>query len=334
MHGKKRTGIAVARSGFTLIELLVVIAIIAVLIALLLPAVQKVREAGNRTQCQNNLKQLGIALHAYHDVKGHLPNNARPTATSTVRKRWLVKTLAYLEQGNIVKDYDDTTNWDSPTNVPLTSLPLKIVTCPSSTDPSRMDTNPDKGWASAIDSVAVGDYGAFYGVHNTFVVNNSGLKLSNNLEGALTKAGTVRLAEINDGTSNTWFATESNGRPNLYIRGVKQGSDYRVQGVNGGGWARPASDFWLIGTDKSGTAVGGPVTINRNNGWNHGGAYPLTIGTPALNTEPGSAPFSFHPGIVNVLLCDGSVRTIDEEISALLAAQLVTRSGGETVGAW
>lgn len=317
------------RSGFTLIELLVVIAIIGVLIALLLPAVQKVREAANRTQCLNNLKQIGIALHAYHDTKNHFPNNARPDPTKTVRERWLVKILPYLEQGNSFKNYDEGKNWDDPANLPYTSLPLKIAVCPSSGQPDRLDTNPDGGWSSAKDIVAIGDYGALYGVHNTFVANNPSLTLSTNLEGVLSKTNSIAIADVTDGTSNTIFAAESAGRPFLYQNGVKVGSDYKKAGVNGGGWCRPASDLWLIGSDKAGTAVGGSYTINANNGFDHGGTYPLTIGSPALGTDPSGAIFSFHTGVASILFTDGSVRPLDQGISAGTIASLVTRGGGE-----
>jgi len=319
------------RKAFTLVELLVVIAILAVLVGLLLPAVQKVREASNRAACQNNLKQIGLALHNYHDSKSHFPNNARPDPTLTVRKRWLVKILPQLEQGNILDGYDDTTNWDSATNAKVTGLPLPIFVCRSSPDPDRKDTNPDAGWATAKDIVAVGDYGALYGVHGTFAANNPTLTLSSNLDGILVKSGTVSVADVRDGTSNTIFVAESAGRPQLYVRGVRQSADYKIKGVNGGGWARPASDLWVIGSDKAGTAVGGPYVINANNGFDHGGTYPLTIGTPALATDPSGAIFSFHSGGANVLFADGAVRFLDESIAAGTIASLATRAGGETL---
>src|ERR1700720_537205 len=101
------------RRAFTLIELLVVIAIIAILIGLLVPAVQKVRDAANRTSCANNLKQIGLALHNYHDTKKYFPGNHRPKAAAAVRARWFTKLLPYLDQAVLYKNYDETTNWDS-----------------------------------------------------------------------------------------------------------------------------------------------------------------------------------------------------------------------------
>lgn len=320
---------SIDRRGFTLIELLVVIAIIAVLMALLLPAIQKIRESGNRTQCLNNLKQIGLGLHAYHDTKKYFPNNERPSPTSTVRIRWLTKMLPYVEQDQLWKRYDQATNWDSTANQPVTSQRVPIFLCPSSPNPDRKDGNPDKGWGSTPETVAVGDYGAFYGVYPNFVSANPSVSLKAT-EGALTKSGKVSIADITDGTSNTVYAAESAGRPFLYQNGVKQGSDWKTKGVNGGGWCRPASDFWLIGTDVGGTAVGGPFTLNRNNGWDHGGAYPLTIGSPPLGTEPGSAPFSFHTSVVNVLLADGSVRSVDDSITADVMAAYVTRANSDS----
>jgi prepilin-type N-terminal cleavage/methylation domain-containing protein len=117
------------RQAFTLIELLVVIAIIGVLIGLLLPAVQQAREAANRSQCSNNLKQIGLALHNYHDQRKAIPQNHRPSGAlgNSVRERWFTKILPYLDQNAIKSQYDETSNWDSPTNLPLTSVSLAIA---------------------------------------------------------------------------------------------------------------------------------------------------------------------------------------------------------------
>jgi prepilin-type N-terminal cleavage/methylation domain-containing protein/prepilin-type processing-associated H-X9-DG protein len=325
------------RQAFTLIELLVVIAIIGVLIGLLVPAVQKARESANRASCTNNLKQIGLALHGYHDTKKAFPGNHRPPANSSIRERWFTKVLPYLDQGNIWKNYDETINWSSGANLALTSTFLPIGVCPSGLEPGRLDVDPaSTGGGAGFGNpqlFPITDYGALYGVHNTFVQTNSGYVAPGNLNGVLTKTDgeLISIADVTDGTSNTIFAAESAGRPYLYQGGVKQSGSITAAGVNGGGWARPASDLWLIGSSKDGSAVGGPFTINATNGINTGGTYPLTVGSPPLGTDPSGQIFSFHPGGSNFLFTDGSVRFLDQSTPAGTIAALVTRAGGEVI---
>jgi prepilin-type N-terminal cleavage/methylation domain-containing protein/prepilin-type processing-associated H-X9-DG protein len=326
------------RQAFTLIELLVVIAIISVLIALLVPAVQKVRESANRTSCANNLKQIGLALHGYHDTRGYFPGNHRPPANNSIRERWFTKILPYLEEGNVYAKYDETANWSSPANLPLTATSLQIAVCPSGPEPDRLDLDPSAvGGAKGFGNppiVAITDYGALYGVHNTFVQANPSYAAPGDLSGVLTKTDGqhVSIGDVKDGTSNTIFVAESAGRPYLYNQGgIKASGDLTTLGVNGGGWSRPATDLWLIGSSKDGLAVGGPITINATNGINAGGVYPLTAGAPALGTDGSGQIFSFHTGGAHALFTDGSVRFLDQSIVASTIASLVTKAGGEVI---
>ncbi len=344
------------RRAFTLIELLVVIAIISVLIGLLLPAVQRAREAANRSQCQNNLKQIGLALHTYHDQYKVLPQNHRPpsAAAGTVRERWFTRILPFLEQQVIYSQYDNSSNWDStststppvatgyPGNLTLTSQPLALAQCPSAPNAGRLDYDPQTngGW-SGTGIVAVTDYAGNYGVHPSFITANSSIPsiagISNPYGVITNNTGSdpspISLTDITDGTSNTIAVVESAGRPFLYNQGgVRQGVDLTVHGVNGGGWSRPASEFWLIGfQDKGGTVPGGPYTVNAANGVDTGGVFPLKAPTPPLGTDPSGQIFGFHGNIANVVLADGSVRSITSDITPAIIAALITRANNDVV---
>lgn len=310
-----------ARKAFTLIELLVVIAIIAILIGLLLPAVQKVREAAAKTQCINNLKQLGISIHGYSSSNdSKIPTSTRPGGvTTSPRISWAVSLLPYLEQGNLVKTYDNSQTWSQPANLPITKQPIKILQCPAVPDSSRLDGDPQ---TNVWNIVGISDYGALTGVSAIAAnVNTTGASIP----GMMEKNKTVKLLDVKDGLSNTIAIAESGGRPRLIQKGVSIGTVPNKK-VNGGGWCRPASDIDFISSNSAGTSYPGTCAVNCTNGFD----YP-TYNMAPFGTEGTSQPFSFHTGINNTLMGDGSVRSINASISVQIYAAICTRDNGETI---
>jgi prepilin-type N-terminal cleavage/methylation domain-containing protein/prepilin-type processing-associated H-X9-DG protein len=364
------------RQAFTLIELLVVIAIIGVLIAVLLPAVQKARDAASRVSCQNNLKQIGLAVQSYHDAKKRLPSNQRPTsaASNTVRIRWFTQILPYIEQGALFNNYDESSNWDStpgavnvttpngnvvaypatspasatgfPGNVFATATVINVAQCPASPSPNRLDNNPalsaspNQGWNPTYNPfyLAVTDYAGNYGVHDSLVASGVLAAPPQNQYGPLINtngvdAFPITLADILDGTSSTIWAAESGGRPYLYQGNVRQGLDLTIHGVDGGGWGRPASDFWLVGfADRNGTIPVGKYAINAANGVDTEGIYPLTLPTGyPLGTYSSGQIYGFHGSGANVVFVDGSVHYLDKEIDINVLSALATRANSEPI---
>jgi len=193
------------RTGFTLIELLVVIAIIAILIALLVPAVQKVREAAARTQCVNNLKQWGLAMHGYHDA-----NKKLPPFTNVIPRRhtWAPLVMPYLEQGNLVAGYNFNVNWYDSPNLVMTQKPLAIFYCPSDR-PGALWTD-QSGYPSARANYLV-CYGNLTFGSNTAIGPGQGIFGCSEIPNA---AGNqfvpyqTTLVKITDGTSNTVMMSE------------------------------------------------------------------------------------------------------------------------------
>jgi prepilin-type N-terminal cleavage/methylation domain-containing protein/prepilin-type processing-associated H-X9-DG protein len=314
----------VQRPGFTLIELLVVIAIIAILIALLVPAVQKVREAASRLSCENNLKQIGLGLHNYHDTYKKFPHNVRPVTAGGVRRSWAVNILPFIEQNNMYQQYDQNQNWSAPANLPVTSQRVPIYQCPSAPSPERLDGNPDTGYTPPI--VAVRDYAGIYQIDPRLV---SAGYVAVGGPGIMSKTVDVRIADITDGTSNTIHVIESAGRPDLYRLGKLVYSASVSHGVQGGGWPRAASELpGLVGSTADGTTPVGPCGINCTNG-EDGRSQPYPH--PYYGTDGTSHIYAFHTGGTNALFADGSVRFLVSSTNISVLAALVTRSGGEVV---
>ena len=357
---RRRKHMAHRSAGFTLIELLVVIAIITILAGLILPAVQSARESARRTQCQNNLKQLGLAIHNFYDARQVLPASQRPPAGGTTPRYGMVtQLLPYLDGQDIWGLYDTNVSWDKAPNLALAANPLKFVTCPSTQlDANRLDGDPALPGAGSIytpNLVAISDYAASNGLDPTLVgllqnANGSyanvpslgGTGPSNNLyltstypatwpnqiKGFLAVNAKDTFANISDGTSNTIAMVESAGRPLVFQRSVQSGTGR----LNGGGWARPASDFTFAGSTRDGKTIPGPgspalanLAVFATNGADVStNGYP----DPYYGVFGTSQPYSFHPAGGQVLFGDGRVQLISSSVSVPIFASLITAAGG------
>ena len=315
------------RAGFTLIELLVVIAIIGVLIGLLMPAIQSARESSRRSQCSNNLKQLGLAVQNFNDANKYLPSSNRPPGlTPLPRVSGITFMLPYMDEQVVYDKYDQTKNWNDAPNLDIVKRQIQTLLCPSSPRPERLDGLPEVSpWKADI--AAPTDYSPTIGIDNRLLT--AGL-VDKDGKGILPKNEKPRLGDVTDGLTYTILFAESAGRPLLYRRRELVGElpTYRV---NGGGWCRPASDFSIDGANKDGTMPSGgagPCAVNCTNGEDFGStAFPH----PYYGSEGTSETYAFHPGGSQAVFGDGSVRLLSSKIDIREYARLVTRSGAESV---
>ena len=317
-----------SRNAFTLVELLVVIAIIGVLISLLLPAVQAARETARRTSCTNNLRQLGVALHNYHDTLGCFPpsyviqpggGGLQGTPDPVTRDAgpgyaWGTLLLPFMEQNSLHSSIDFTRPCWDPVNETAAKTRLAGFLCPSSSDPNRE-------LIVQSDSLGVSmEFGRSCYVANAgqeepwiYTVDSyEGIA-----DGPLYRNGAVTVAGITDGTSHTVFLGEQH--PVL--------SDKTWYGVVPGAQVCPQPRFAFSPCEPAG------VYVNVHSG-------PCSAVSPPAIHAPNSpicAPcqmYAEHPGGCNVMLGDGSVRFVSEMIHQLTWAALSSRAKGEIVGAW
>ena len=330
------------RAGFTLIELLVVIAIIAILIALLLPAVQQAREAARRTQCKNNLKQLGLAFHNYHDVHNQFPpaytmlNGPCMSGTdfgSGIKSgvddfnyhTYTEFLLPYIDQGPLYNRI----NFSAPQISPIAGSPctgvsytydnksLMATVIPAFTCPSTpRSANPitinfaDFGTPVTWQSGAM-DYGPIGGFYSTF----SGLvqaRKPQSVRGGIINDDFPKtgLRDITDGASNTFMLCEQAGRNDEY----RKGKLFATNATQGGGWADISNaEYWIKGSSVDGAVDGGPCVINCTN-------------------RSGMGTYSFHVGGIHLLMADGAVRFLSENVEITTFADLLTPRGGTING--
>lgn len=329
--------------GFTVVELLVVLAVISMLVSILLPTLDGVRETARRSRCSNNLKQLGVALHSYHDHHGTFPFGWMVTRDFNVQG-WGVQILPFLEQSTVVGHYDsrvppfNEANLLPPPfahfdpgiarqNIQLINTVLDVFVCPTAGDGYQRKYRasvPAGFYGPGIPpitlswSAAPADYSPVTGVRMEFAaIAFADMIPIERRYGAIQPAGIIenrpsRISDITDGLSNTILLGERVGGPDIFS-GWYPVTPTPDNDVNGGGWGDFLNgDHWLKGSEHDGTRTGS-CAIN-------------------CTSKRSSGFLSLHPAGCQFLLCDGSVRFVLEAVQPRVLASAVTRAGRETSG--
>ncbi|KAA5538936.1 DUF1559 domain-containing protein [Roseiconus nitratireducens] len=295
------------RAAFTLVELLVVIAIIGILVGLLLPAVQSAREAARRMQCSNNLKQVGLALHNYHDTFRSLPpawadwDGLWATPLHTAHANAAI--LPFLEGSSVEDRYDYDVRWDHANNAPLANLMPVTYQCPST--PGAGEIEPNSQFQTS-------DY--------TYIRSDTGWVTDPTPNHSMFEQNEFRkFRDVLDGLSNTIMQYESAGRTTLYVHGRQTtapawwSGEYRA-------WAGHFDSSWMYPFQVTVDPASGPPSVT------------YFVGSDVINVANWGSPYSFHPGGVHVSLADGSVRFLTEFVDLDTLSAHTSIDGHEVAG--
>ncbi|MEK6238760.1 MAG: DUF1559 domain-containing protein [Planctomycetales bacterium] len=315
-----------SRGGFTLIEMLVVMVIIAILMALLLPAVQVVREAANQRHCLNNLRNLGLGVAHYTFTRKYLPTagyEGKDKAGVTRKEHnWVPLLMPFIEEETLFNMYRMDRDWHDSANANAIRMRIPVLECRSTPSPDgREHLVEEKGKTMTVGAC---DYAAPRDVPKS--LSDLGLitKPKNN-KGLMNRNSRMREVDVHDGLSQTLLFLECAGRPLHYVAGGNKGpiphdsggpgNQVNSLGVRGSGWANLHMDSPPHGYNLDGLTNPGPCVINCTN---H------------------NEPYSFHPDGMNIVMGDGSAHFISESISVEVFVKMITYKGEDvvSVGAW